>query len=383
MPQYFPRPELARSVADRLLGNGMFNSPCVFLSAARRTGKSNFLIRDLQPALEKDCAKVLYVDLWADKARDPGEVIAITIANALAEAQGAIARAAKAAGLTKVSIKGVEFSLTDVGKATGASLTDALQSLQDKVDAPVVLIVDEAQYAISSKSGMDAMFALKAARDVLNARNKHRFCLVMSGSDRDKLLRLVLGNAAPFFGSHIDEMQLLGRDFASHLAGQLIQDNPALNINNARLSQTFERFDHRPEEMLTALNAVAGPFGAGRNERFHELLDQEAEKYEATRAAEYLAAYEGLSKLQRAVLTRVLSNAHDGRVFTADALAEYSRAHGKNVQAGSARGAIEKLRGIDAPLIWKSERGDYAAEDSGMRRWYERLRKQGAWPPIP
>ncbi|QAU25296.1 ATP-binding protein [Dyella sp. M7H15-1] len=382
MSKYFFRPALAKDVAERLLGNGMFSTTTLFLGAARRTGKSNFLMQDLRPALEERGATVMYVDLWADKSRDPGELIAITIANALAAAQGMITRAAKAAGLSKVSIKGVEVTLSQVGNTQGASLADALQALQDKVANPIVLIVDEAQHTITTRSGMDAMFALKAARDILNASGKQRFCLVMSGSDRDKLLRLVHGNNTPFLGSHIDDLRLLDEDFSAHLAAQLAVDVPSLHIDNARLAATFRRFDHRPEEMLHALNVVAGPFGGGRNDRFHQLLDEEANKYEAKRASEYMTAYEGLSKLQRAVLTRVLSNGHDGRLFTADALAEYSRAHGRKVAAGSARGAIEKLRAIEPPLIWKSERGDYAVEDSGMRRWYERLVQQKAWPPV-
>ena len=270
MPQHFFRPSLAKDVTQRLLDAGMFSTTSLFLGAARRTGKSNFLMQDLRPALEKEGTTVMYVDLWADKSRDPGALIAITIANALAAAQGMIARAARAAGLSKVSIKGVEFTLSQVGKAQDASLADALQDLQEKVDGPIVLIVDEAQYAITTKSGMDVMFALKAARDILNASGKHRFCLAMSGSDRDKLLRLVNGNNTPFLGSHIDDLPLLGQDFSDHMAAQLALDIPSLQIDNNRLAATFARFDHRPEEMLHTLNIVAGPFGSGRNNQFHD-----------------------------------------------------------------------------------------------------------------
>lgn len=235
MQQYFSRPALANDVTERLLGASMFSTTTLFLGAARRTGKSNLLMQDVIPTLERAGATVLYVDLWVDKSRDPGDLIAITIANALAAAQGPLARAAQAAGLRKVSIKGVEFTLPQVGKVEGASLADALLALQEKVKGPIVLIVDEAQYAITTKAGMNAMFGLKAARDILNANGKGRFCLVMSGSDRDKLLRLVNGNSAPFFGSHIDDLPLLGSDFVGHIAGQLAVEVPGLTIDNDRL----------------------------------------------------------------------------------------------------------------------------------------------------
>ena len=45
------------------------------------------------------------------------------------------------------------------------------------------------------------MFALKSARDQMNMPGNAQLRLVMSGSDRDKLLRLVNTAAAPFFGA--------------------------------------------------------------------------------------------------------------------------------------------------------------------------------------
>ncbi|MBD4704865.1 ATP-binding protein, partial [Xanthomonas citri pv. citri] len=76
---------------------------------------STFLQEDLTPALEQKGALVLYVDLWKKQDADPVDLISFTIANALAQQQGKIAKVAKAAGLTKVSIHGVEFSLDAVG----------------------------------------------------------------------------------------------------------------------------------------------------------------------------------------------------------------------------------------------------------------------------
>ena len=42
--------------------------------------------------------------------------------------------------------------------------------------------------------------------------------LVMSGSDRDKLLRLVNTNGSPFYGSQIPRMPLLGQDFIDYVS---------------------------------------------------------------------------------------------------------------------------------------------------------------------
>ena len=129
------------------------------------------------------------------------------------------------------------------------------------------------------------------------------------------------------------------------------------------------------------IDAIAGPFGPAQGDNFNDLLDQQAERYVQELHGTYVTAYEGLTELQRAVLTRVLSHGANGQLFTAQALAQYSQAHGRQVLPGAARSAVEKLRDLDPPLIWKSARGDYAPEDSGMRAWYEDLVANGAWPP--
>ena len=96
-----------------------------------------------------------------------------------------------------------------------------MKRLQMAGNKPIALIVDEAQHALTSEEGEAAMSALKAARDTMNTNGEINLMLVMSGSDRDKLLRLVNTNGAPFYGSEIRKMPLLGKDFVDHVKSQL------------------------------------------------------------------------------------------------------------------------------------------------------------------
>lgn len=50
----FPRPDLAKQLADAMLGQSLFGDAHngLFLAAPRRTGKSTFLQGDLVPELE-------------------------------------------------------------------------------------------------------------------------------------------------------------------------------------------------------------------------------------------------------------------------------------------------------------------------------------------
>ncbi|UUZ54112.1 hypothetical protein LP419_37710 [Massilia sp. H-1] len=72
------------------------------------------------------------------------------------------------------------------------------------------------------------MMALKSARDQLNQPGEINLMLIMSGSDRDKLLRLVNTTSAPFYGSAIQKMPDLGRDFVTHVARLVERQRPHL-----------------------------------------------------------------------------------------------------------------------------------------------------------
>lgn len=81
----------------------------------------------------------------------------------------------------------------------GRHWKDALVLLIAKAGKPVALLVHEAQHALTSKAGENAMAALKSARDTINNSAGRRLMLVMTGSDRDKLMRLVNSTSAAFY----------------------------------------------------------------------------------------------------------------------------------------------------------------------------------------
>ncbi|WP_353163362.1 AAA family ATPase [Salinisphaera shabanensis] len=160
----------------------------VYLAAPRRTGKTTFLRHDLKPDLETDGVVVVYVDLWADTNRDPADLIEHAIMAVMAEHRSQIKTLAEPIGLQRVSLAGwVAFEVDGATPAKDKQLTitEALRLLSDARQAPVCLIVDEAQQALTSDEGEALMAALKSARDQLNGPDRTRLMLVMSGSDRN------------------------------------------------------------------------------------------------------------------------------------------------------------------------------------------------------
>lgn len=381
----FPRTALAQELVAALQGKALLGDAHngLFLAAPRRTGKSTFLQGDLRPALQATGVVVVYVDLWADARRDPGVLIAEAIARALEPHLGRVARSAKKAGLDKIKLGGLEVDTSKIGKVDGLTLTDALRLLHDSADKPVALIIDEAQHALTSEAGEAAMTALKSARDQLNQPGVVNLMLVMSGSDRDKLLRLVNTAAAPFYGSQIQRMPTLGSDFIAHIAALIEAQRPELKpVDQTRLQQAFEVFGWRPQFFMAALGQVLSPL-AELTGRFEPALLAAAQQQQAQDQAQMESDFLGLKPSEQAVLWRMLAQGPRFRPYDAEALRFYRDKTGHPVSVAQAQKALEGLRQRMPALVWKSARGEYALEDAAMHRWYQTLTDAGQWPPNP
>ncbi|WP_025131160.1 hypothetical protein [Pseudomonas sp. PH1b] len=384
----FRRPALALNIADGLVGSGIQDySSGLFLAAPRRTGKSTFLREDLLPECLRRGWLAVYVDLWANREKDPAELIAGAIAGALVPFEKGIRKLAKSWGVEKLSfLRTLSWDFSRSQLPEGATLTQALELLHSAAGKTVVLVIDEAQHALSSEAGLNAMFALKAARDQLNQgrdMDTSGLRLVFTGSNRDKLAHLVLNRNQPFFGSSITPFPLLGRDFTkaytAHLNAHLASTN---QFNAEDLDQAFEWVGRRPEMLRSIIGQVA--LELGEASQLNELLRSSAEILRAGVWSEFESAWNGLTAAQRAVLEvmveRSISNLPFAP-FTDDTLAavgEALKASGSSTMPGTQtiQACIDALR--EKELVWKSSRGAYALEDNSFADWLQHYRRKSA-----
>ena len=380
---YDPRTQLASGLADALQGKATFSDAPngLFLAAPRRTGKSTFLQSDLIPELARRNVVAVYVDLWADQRRDPGSLIAEAVGRALIKQLGVVAKTAKAAGLDSISLGGIKIDTSKIGRTDGTTLADALRALVESAKTTVALIIDEAQHALTSEAGETAMAALKSARDQLNRPGHTQLMLIMSGSDRDKLPRLVNTNAAPFYGSQIQRMPELGLDFVEHIAGLIVSQRPELGeVNQSTLFEAFALFGQRPQFFMEALGQVLSPLSTHAG-RFEDALLTKAAEQQRADEAQMESDYTALRPLEQAVLWRMLAQGTRFRPYDAEALQFYNDTTGEKVSVAKAQKALDSLRTHQPSLVWKSARSEYAVEDAAMLRWYAQRVQAGTWPP--
>ncbi|MEX8518159.1 MAG: ATP-binding protein [Leptothrix sp. (in: b-proteobacteria)] len=365
----FHRPELARRLAEQVLyaPPSSASSSGLFLAAPRRTGKSTFMREDLRPALEAAGALVVYADLWENRKADPGAVIVAALRSALAPHEGVVTRLARSAGLDGVKVGGLSFSLDRVGLGREVSLVQALVALSDEIGRPIVLIIDEAQHAISTEAGSDALFALKAARDELNSSRHHGLRVVATGSNQDKLAMLRASKEQAFFGAPLVKFPPLGRDYIEWFCSHLQLATP---LAPDAVFELFQQASHRPEILGAAADMLRFDFelqAADVRQRFAAEVQVQIDAANQ----DLLQVVHSLTPLQSAVL-RVLAACGAGYApFEAATLAMYRAA----LQAAGADpevradvpGVQQALSALqDKSLVWKAARGVYALEDTTL-----------------
>lgn len=366
----YHRPHLAQRFAKQILSVSVGSASVsgVFFAAPRRTGKSTFVREDLRPELEASGALVVYADLWANPTADPGDVIVGAIRAKLASAQNALLRLAKSTGLDKVRVGSLSFDLERIGLGAEVSLTDALAALSDETKQLIVLIIDEAQHAITTEAGVAALFALKAARDELNSTSHHGLRVICTGSNQDKLAMLRNSKDQAFFGAPMVNFPTLGKDYIDWFCRKADLPFP---LEPEAVWPLFCEAGYRPE----LLGAAADKF------RFDFQVDEatgpEEFAAEVRRLAEELAktlrsVVHGLTPIQSAVLRVMAATGENYAPFESATMDKYKKAlelaglPPEDVKA-DVPGVQQALIALqEKKLAWRAARGIYAVEEKAI-----------------
>jgi hypothetical protein len=376
----FHRPALAARLTAMLLGDDPLSSAGqsgLFLSAPRRTGKSTFLRNDLIPAIRDAGGIALYVDLWTDKRRDPGDLIAETIRDALAtQVSKPLAGLKALKRIKKAGAKGewaglraeLGFELETVGEPDGTTLVKAFEALRRRAKRPIVLIIDEAQHALSSERGADTLFALKAARDALNlSAPKPQLAILATGSARDKIADLVSRKNQAFYGASTETFPPLGEDFVSAFAHTLLAHRiPADNMPKTELMmRAFRSLGSRPEDLKRALRDALIRPEADLGEALIAAADEQRNKIRED-LRKQLAA---LSGLQRSILKRMVEVGDNASLFSKESLALYRAAlSDRELSPSAVQKAVDGL--VTNGFVWRSARGAYALDDTIVAEFF-------------
>lgn len=377
MTEVFHRVGYAEELAKQLLSPSGLQTQVrsgVFLSGIRRVGKTTFIRQDLIPSLEVQGALVIYVNLWADRAKSPTLLVLGAVRETLRQLQtpgsGLLQRFkglnVGAAGFT------FGFQLDSLGATGGTTLAQAFEELIAQGRTHVVLIVDEVQQALNSDDGYNLLHALKAARDAVNAKlgTPGYFLFLGTGSRKSLITDMATRRSQPFTGAVAAPFDLLGRDFV-HWQLERAASAPGVILPSLDVAwEGFQVMGNRPEELLKALVQLQSTT-IPPDQAFPIVC---ATLAAAAAAADVdLRAVEEFGELGQAIFSRIANGNEEGvsGLFSADALAYYSERVGMLVEANQVQNLTDKM--IAANLIARLGHGLYTIADPFVRKvWKDR-----------
>tara|TARA_R100000306_G_scaffold43000_1_gene41581 strand:+ start:2127 stop:2993 length:867 start_codon:yes stop_codon:yes gene_type:complete len=247
----------------------------------------------------------------------------------------------------------------------------ALSDLRRKVSKDIVLVIDEAQLAMTHHNGHAFMAGLKSARDQMRSDGQQHLLLIMTGSDRDKLMRLVTSKNAAFYGSQVQEFPLLDERYIDFVC-KLAEDFTKVQmLDRNKMARAFELFEHEPQTFKSALSTILSKRALG-SETVVRIETQMVDMAIAQRLAlieRFQNTAKALPPLQQAIVTLVAEKGENFEPYTQDSLDYYTRATGEVVTPSRVQKALDKLRADDSAILWKSHQGQYALQEGAMARW--------------
>ena len=223
-PWHCPRPEFTEQVLTALTQGP---AQALTLFAPRRTGKTEFLLKDLAPLAEERGYPVIYASFWQTPFSPLG-VLLHELETWLAGAglreriRGAASALAPKLRLSAAPFGvGVEaeVDLSELGGRPPDALLLHLDSLLERVSRrghKAILLLDEVQELARRPENEALVAALRTSLD----RRADQLRVVFTGSSREGLAAMFSARSAPFFhfASRI-ELPPLGGGFVEHMIG--------------------------------------------------------------------------------------------------------------------------------------------------------------------
>lgn len=353
---HFPRRDFAARVL-RLLTDGPAQAFTLF--GARRTGKTEFLLKDLAVVAEARGHRVIYASFW-QASLSPAAVLLHALETALGKGRGRGLRGLAPKLSFAVPGAKAEMNFAALGAAEKPP-DDVLLHLDDLLERasrgrkPTLLLLDEAQELALAAGNKPLVAALRTSLD----KRADRLKTVFTGSSRDGLAAMFSVRQAPFFhfATAID-LPRLGAPFVEHLLGAF-QSASGRQLDADELLAAFERLHANPYFFRVLLEAllrdpalsVAGAMASLR-ERIAEELG-------------YVETWLGLTPLQRAVAGALAANGQ--RPFSQPFRERVGRAlREEPPSAAQVQAALRRLRRLgvaDTPL------GEWALADPEFAAW--------------
>lgn len=357
---HYPRSDLAERTLDLLVSGP---AKALTLFAPRRTGKTEFLTKDLAPLADERGHKVIYISFW----RAPLSPLA-TLLHSLEAALKSKTMMGRAAAIFGPKLKlsapipGVkaeaEIDLTSLGGPPPAELIlyldDLLARIEDK-KKPTLLLFDEIQELAGDEQNRPLVASLRTSLDVRDEGLK----AIFTGSSRDGLQAMFSDREAPFFhfGTSLD-LESLDEKFVDHQL-KVFRTVTKRKIAREEALTAFAELNESPYFFRALIEAMALQPGLSVEDGLRLLRQQMAEKLG------YNRQWLKLNAIQRALAVELAKGATKPfSKTTRDALGLALNEPAPSI--AKVQTAMRRLASLGLADRWS---GTWVLEDSEFARW--------------
>ena len=366
-PWHYPRENLAARTFNALVEGP---AKALTLFAPRRTGKTEFLTKDLAPYAEKKGHKVVYVSFWRAPLA-PLALLLHSLETAL-EAKTMAGRIGSAASRLKPKLKlsaplgkakaETEIDLSSLGRKPPAELILYLDDLLARVEnrkKPTLLLFDEIQELAKDKNNRDLIASLRTSLDVRDTGLK----AIFTGSSREGLQEMFSEAEAPLFhfGTSLD-FEPLDERFVDHQL-KVFKNVTQRKINRSAALKAFDELHKNPYFFRALIELLTLRPDLSISNGLLVLREQMAEKLG------YAELWLKLTDIQRATLVQLATGAEKPfSKATREAIGQ--SLGGESLSIDKVQTALRRLTGLSVVDRWSSA---WLIEDPELSTW---IRKQ-------
>jgi hypothetical protein len=299
-PWHFRRTELAQSTLG-LLSQKLAHALALF--GPRRTGKTEFLLRDLRPCAEDAGHRVVYASFFVDGPAPSAILLHALETSRRSSTSWDRARTAVQALVPKIAVSTplplasgrAEVELASAPQTATADLALRLDELLGSLTnpkRPTILLLDEVQELGSTAANAAFIQTLRTGLD----RYRDGLGAVFTGSSRSGLQRMFAAKEAPFFHFATPiELPQLDRAFVDHTL-RVFQDVTGRALDRAAARAAFERLHHNPFHFRGLIELMLA------NRRLTVADALRIQRAQIAAQMGYQACWSGLATLERTAL---------------------------------------------------------------------------------
>ena len=352
---HFPRTELAQQVLG-LFENGL-SSALVFF-APRRMGKTEFLLKDIQPSAKKKGFETFYfsfLDSGATSQRNfTNTLIQFADKTGLERIQKSTLARIRKIGADVAGVGGgvLEF---DSSKEKSLDILSLFASLSKH--GKILLLLDEVQALAQYDSNHLFIAGLRTALDM----HKDTIKVIFTGSSREGLRRMFSQSSAPFFhfGQNLPFPELT-REFTDHLS-LVYKKITKQHLDPNLLWHAFQEMDCVPQLARSLVERLA------LNPNVNIITAKEQLLNDVFNDRAYVEIWDKVSKLEQMLLNEIAQGTES--LFSESNRQKFANRLGvQGLAVSSIQSALRVLQ--RKLLIGRSpDRAGYFIDDPNFKRW--------------